>query len=102
MKRSFFALLTIVVVLAQARAWAEPEEQWIEVQSSHFNVLTDGGERPGRDLGQQFEQMRSSRGWLRLLAKAWSSKYPLRQMSAVLRCMNRVVAYSVFSNWFPL
>src|SRR5215469_2701803 len=59
MKRCFLALLTVVVVLAQARAWAEPEEQWIEVQSSHFTVLTDGGEKPGRDLGQQFEQMRS-------------------------------------------
>ena len=59
MKRCFLALLTVVVVLVQARAWAEPEEQWIEVQSSHFTVLTDGGEKPGRDLGQQFEQMRS-------------------------------------------
>jgi len=59
MKRCFLALLTVVVVFAQARAWAEPEEQWIEVQSSHFTVLTDGGEKPGRDLGQQFEQMRS-------------------------------------------
>src|SRR5215471_244402 len=53
------ALLTVLIVLAQAAAWAEPEEQWVEVQSSHFTVLTDGGVKPGRDLGQQFEQMRS-------------------------------------------
>ncbi|HLJ30313.1 MAG TPA: tetratricopeptide repeat protein [Candidatus Angelobacter sp.] len=39
---------------------AANEDQWIEVQSSHFNVLTDGGEKPGRELAQQFEQLRSA------------------------------------------
>src|SRR5215469_16452591 len=59
MKRCFFALLTVVLLFTQAPAWADPEEQWVEVQSSHFTVLTDGGVKPGRDLGQQFEEMRA-------------------------------------------
>jgi len=59
MRRCFPALLTGIVLLGMASAWAEPEEQWIEVQSSHFNILTDGGEKAGRDLGQQFEEMRA-------------------------------------------
>lgn len=59
MKRCFPALLTGIVLLGTASAWVLPDEQWTEIQSSHFSVLTDGGEKAGRDLGQQFEQMRS-------------------------------------------
>ncbi|HEY6349419.1 MAG TPA: tetratricopeptide repeat protein [Candidatus Angelobacter sp.] len=59
MKSRFPALLTAMVLLALAASPARADEQWIEVQSPHFTVLTDGGEKPGRDLGRQFEQMRS-------------------------------------------
>ncbi|PYP91462.1 MAG: hypothetical protein DMG65_07715 [Candidatus Angelobacter sp. Gp1-AA117] len=37
-------------------AWAQ--DQWVEVRSAHFNVLTDSGESRGRDLALQLEQMR--------------------------------------------
>lgn len=59
MKARFPALPTVVVFLALAGCPAIAEEQWIEVQSPHFTVLTDGGEKAGRDLGRQLEQMRS-------------------------------------------
>ena len=59
MKLRFPALLMAMVFPALALPGALPDEQWIEVQSSHFTVLTDTGEKPGRDLGRQFEQMRS-------------------------------------------
>ena len=59
MKLRFPALLAAIVWLALAPCTARAEEQWIEVQSPHFSILTDGGEKSGRDLGHQFEQMRS-------------------------------------------
>lgn len=58
MKLRFPTLLTVIVLLALAPTTVRAEEPWIEVQSPHFSVLTDGGERTGRDLGRQFEQMR--------------------------------------------
>ena len=36
--------------------WAQ--EQFVEVQSPHFNVLTNSGESRGRDVALQLEQMR--------------------------------------------
>ncbi|HEY6253078.1 MAG TPA: tetratricopeptide repeat protein [Candidatus Angelobacter sp.] len=59
MKLRFPASLTAIVLLALAPPTTWAEEQWIEVQSPHFTVLSDGGEKAGRDLGRQFEQMRS-------------------------------------------
>lgn len=35
------------------------ESPWVEIKSPHFNVLTDGNEKQGRDVALRFEQMRS-------------------------------------------
>ena len=35
------------------------QDQWLEIKSPHFLVLTDGGERRGRETALEFEQMRS-------------------------------------------
>lgn len=59
MKPRLSALLALIALLALVPPWSAADEQWIQVQSPHFTVLTDSGERPGRDLGRQFEQMRS-------------------------------------------
>jgi hypothetical protein len=51
----YFALLT----------WAFPslsraaEPPWVEVHSNHFTVITDAGEKKGREVAFRFEQMRS-------------------------------------------
>lgn len=45
------------LVLAAARP-VSASEQWTEVSSSHFVVLTDAGQREGRHLLDQFERMR--------------------------------------------
>ncbi len=42
--------------------------QWIEIQSPHFSVVTDAGERRGREVAIRFEQMRAVFG--ALMAKA--------------------------------
>src|ERR1700690_4481198 len=48
-------------------AWASGP-QWIEIQSPHFSVVTDAGEKRGRETAMRFEQMRAVFG--ALLTKA--------------------------------
>lgn len=38
--------------------------QWVEVRSPNFSVITDAGEKKGRDVALHFEQMRSVFGTL--------------------------------------
>jgi tetratricopeptide (TPR) repeat protein len=40
------------------------DSQWIEIQSPHFSVVTDAGEKRGRETAMRFEQMRAVFGTL--------------------------------------
>jgi hypothetical protein len=52
--------LVLSTVLAAAPALMAPKsENWIEVRSPHFIVLTNGSEKQGRRVGDQFERVRS-------------------------------------------
>ena len=56
--RSRFSLwLVLNIFLFVVPAWAQ--DQWLEVRSSHFRVLSDGGERRARETAREFEQLRS-------------------------------------------
>src|ERR1700674_660683 len=33
--------------------------QWVDVRSPHFSVITDGGDKRGREVAMRFEQMRA-------------------------------------------
>jgi hypothetical protein len=35
-------------------------EQWVEVRSSHFTVLSDAGEKQARQIAGEFERMRGA------------------------------------------
>src|SRR5208282_730605 len=50
-------------------AFAKDEPKWIEVHSAHFSVLTDAGEKSGREVALRMEQMRAVFGQLILKAK---------------------------------
>ena len=60
MHHSFVRLLLLVVptlyLVPTLNAHAEPA--WTEVRSPHFRVLTDGSSRDGRNVANEFEQMR--------------------------------------------
>jgi len=45
------------------------EPQWVEVRSPNFSVVTDAGEKRGRDVALRFEQMRAAFGTLMTKAK---------------------------------
>jgi hypothetical protein len=56
--RSRLIALTFVVFGSTFVAAKDNEPQWIRVNSSHFSVLTDAGEKKGHDVIVRFEQMR--------------------------------------------
>ena len=65
-RRASRLLLGILLTLA---AFAHAGEvHWVEVHSPNFSVITDAGEKRGREVGLRFEQMRAVFG--KLLVKA--------------------------------
>lgn len=61
-RRSLWVFLTIPLCFVRLASAGEP--QWIEVRSPHFSVVTDGGEKRGRETAMRFEQMRAVFGTL--------------------------------------
>ena len=56
--------LVLSWVVLSSRASFAGEAQWIDVRSPNFSVITDAGEKRGRDVALHFEQMRSVFGAL--------------------------------------
>jgi tetratricopeptide (TPR) repeat protein len=56
-RRTFLFIAVLVCSIA-----AQADQQWVEVDSSHFSVATDGGEKRAREVAQRFEQMRMAFG----------------------------------------
>src|SRR5215471_12145039 len=56
-------LLILSLTSAAARPAAAPT--WVEIRSQHFTVFADGGEKTGRNVAWQFEQIRTAlqQGW---------------------------------------
>jgi hypothetical protein len=50
-------LVAIFCAAPCTRAWAAPE-QWFQVTSPHFTVVTDSSDKQGRHILDQFERMR--------------------------------------------
>jgi len=52
----YLALLTFTLCV---RVQAASEPQWLELHSTHYTVITDAGEKKGREVALRFEQMRN-------------------------------------------
>jgi tetratricopeptide (TPR) repeat protein len=52
------ALLLLLLAAAPASAYDRPEN-WLEIRSQHFTVVTNANEKSGRRIADQFERMRS-------------------------------------------
>jgi hypothetical protein len=57
-------LFSVFIALGAVPPASASEPQWIEIQSPHFSVVTDAGEKRGRETAMRFEQMRSVFGTL--------------------------------------
>src|SRR5271169_5649167 len=62
----FFCLLAVLsaVTFCGALPAFAGESQWVEVRSPNFSVVTDAGEKRGREVAMRFEQMRAVFGAL--------------------------------------
>jgi tetratricopeptide (TPR) repeat protein len=65
----FLLVYCAVPRLAFAKARAKDEPKWIEIHTTHFSVITDAGEKRGREIALRMEQMRSVFGQLLLRDK---------------------------------
>src|SRR5213080_4992129 len=57
-------VLTLLFVVAELHlcgnsATAAEQSPWLEVHSTHFMVITDAGDKKGREVALRFEQMRA-------------------------------------------
>src|SRR6266550_5702958 len=57
--RGVFPVFVYGCALWCVAASRDAEPHWIRVSSSHFSVLTDGGENKGREIAVRLEQMRT-------------------------------------------
>ncbi len=54
-----FALLVGTFFFTPAACAADQPPPWLEIHSTHFTVITDAGEKKGREAALRFEQMRA-------------------------------------------
>ena len=72
--KHWFGIGTVVFALLIADcfsrlAFAKDEPKWIEVHTAHFSVITDAGDKRGREVALRMEQMRAVFGQLLLKDK---------------------------------
>jgi tetratricopeptide (TPR) repeat protein len=65
---AFFVLILFILAVPKL-AFAKDEPKWIEVHTAHFSVITDAGEKRGREITLRMEQMRAVFGELLLKNK---------------------------------
>lgn len=81
MPRSHFipALVLAAALLAlhsPSSAVTEEKSPWLEIHSAHFTVITDAGEKKGKEVALRFEQMRAVFGTL-LMKERLNDSEPL-------------------------
>ncbi len=54
----------LLSALVPHSVWAKDEPKWLEIHTTHFSVLTDAGEKRGREVALRMEQMRAVFGQL--------------------------------------
>lgn len=57
-------ILLALAFCVRSQAGNTPPSPWLEVRSGHFIVVTDAGDKKGREIALRFEQMRSVFGIL--------------------------------------
>lgn len=55
---SWLSMLLLAVFLSPCTHAAE-QSPWLEIRSTHYTVITDAGDKKGREVALRFEQMRS-------------------------------------------
>ncbi|MCU1296797.1 MAG: hypothetical protein JWO91_1075 [Acidobacteriaceae bacterium] len=58
-RHHLFPLFCLCTILNSVQPASAGEPQWVEIQSPHFSVITDAGDKRGREVAMRFEQMRT-------------------------------------------
>lgn len=58
------AAVLVAITFCSTQMLFAGEPQWVEVRSPNFSVVTDAGEKRGREVAMRFEQMRGVFGTL--------------------------------------
>jgi len=92
---TYAKLLSLLLCVGFAFPAISGDQQWVEIHSPHFSVITDAGDKRGRDVAVRFEQMRAVFGALMVKAKvntpiplqiiAFRNGKELRQFSPIWR-----------------
>ena len=61
---SHFRRLLFIALFISILPFAHADQAWVEVRSPHFNVITDAGDKRGREIAMRFEQMRTAFGMI--------------------------------------
>jgi len=88
------ALLCAVAVTAPAA-----EQPWVEVRSPHFALITDAGEKRGREVLQRFENMRTAFG---VLFKKATINIPIPLQIIAFRNTSELRRYAPLWNGKPV
>jgi tetratricopeptide (TPR) repeat protein len=75
-RRGFASSLLPALLCFLPSSLSAAEPKWLEIRSAHFAVITDAGDKKGREVALRFEQMRSVCGQL-LLRKKLNMAVPL-------------------------
>lgn len=64
--KSFCVASILLLSIVSSAADKKPisKEGWLDIHSAHFNIITDGGEKRGREVAVRLEQMRTVFGGL--------------------------------------
>lgn len=57
--RRLISVFSSAILLPAVSATAASELPWLEIHSAHFTVVTDAGDKKGREVALRFEQMRA-------------------------------------------
>ena len=94
-----FALLLLLALSLRPHPLRAAEPQWLEFRSAHFTVVTDTGDKKGREIVLRFEQMRAV--FEQLLARK-KVKMPVPLTIFVLRDDKRFYQMAPLHNGQPI
>jgi tetratricopeptide (TPR) repeat protein len=89
----------LALTLSAAPIASASDSQWIEIQSPHFSVVTDAGEKRGRETAMRFEQMRAVFG--ALMTKA-NVNLPIPLQIVAFRNSKEVAQFAPLWNGKPV
>lgn len=99
MKTCARLILLVLAFLSCVRPVFAGKDEWVEVRSKHFTVITDDGEKNGRTVAMKFEQMRA--GFASVFQKA-TVNIPVPLEIIAFRSSKEMKQYAPLFNGKPI